>query len=296
MEDLGENRSTKPEPNVSEVHHSLPGRRAEVSLGQVLRGQIVKIVFFSSQELEELEVCVWPCADDGLRCCSEKVLASLGTISAQAQASICRCPSCNFPKTIPGDALHEIGSEVLVAQARGTDGLVCCSPSNVREAPVANIARVQVLEMSMYTLMAFVLTASITCASHNIKCVEAHSSKLLFEDPGNICSFLAWAVHDVPEACGADDRRNLRMLPFAERNKGAEVENSDLKSKSSEARLVGRALVGSDSHPSKSSGFSLIEQGLRGTPIHSSIEEQHLFSQARIVHEQISEQMAVIAC
>ena len=90
----------------------------------------------------------------------------------------------------------------------------------MREAPSANISWVQVLEMCVNSLMAFIFSSTISCARHHIEGIEAHSHQLPREDPAHIHSLLARAMRDVCQARGPKDRRVIQVLPLLYRFKG----------------------------------------------------------------------------
>ena len=61
--------------------------------------------------------------------------------------------------------------------------------------------------MRMKPLMALILSSSITCASGRIVAIEDRSGQLLLEDPADIHSVLARAVHDVSQGGAPDEGR-----------------------------------------------------------------------------------------
>jgi len=63
---------------------------------------------------------------------------------------------------------------------------------------MADIARAEGLEVNMNAQMAFVLSAAVAGAGNDVEGGEAHSGQLPVEDPRDINSLLAGAVHDVP--------------------------------------------------------------------------------------------------
>ena len=77
-----------------------------------------------------------------------------------------------------------------------------------------NIARAQVLKEGMYTQVPFILSSSIACASSHIEAIQAHPGQLLLQDPTDINTLFARAMHDVCQAGGARHGRVLEGFPL----------------------------------------------------------------------------------
>ena len=114
-------------------------------------------VLFGREALEEIEVCFRPVLVDGITAFWEDVFASSGAILEEAKATISRCSSGQLPQALPGDAFNKISSQCPVLDPRGPNCHVAGSPGDVWQAPPANIASAQVLEVGMHPLVAFVL-------------------------------------------------------------------------------------------------------------------------------------------
>ena len=173
---------------------------------QILEGQSMQHVLFPLQEVEEPEVRLGPIGEDGARRLFEDLLTPPRAILEEPEAPVMRRSHGDAPQPPPSDALNEVGAEGLVVEARGADGHVGGAPSNVGQAPVADIAWAEVLEVLVNAGGALVFAASVSCACDDIIGTEAHTTQLLLEDPADIGTLLASAMHDVSEHGGACNR------------------------------------------------------------------------------------------
>ena len=79
---------------------------------------------------------------------------------------------------------------------------------------MTNIARAQVLKEGMHAQVPFILSSSIACASNHIEAIQAHPGQLLLQDPTDINTLFARAMHDVCQACAGRNGMILAGFPL----------------------------------------------------------------------------------